>query len=363
MKNVFSSNFGKTSEWLKKNKNEITKNNRITLRMFLNACCLLFALLLTVHLFLSSGKRLIFLDCLMFFMTAALQYVFCFSSMQRSPVCGFYLAAGMLFVFAVHSGLPQKNAVLAGLYSLFPSILIDKSWRMNTVITASCLYCILLEKSFSTPVIHTICFAVIGALIGEYMRYFRINSMESIRQAQLKMKIDFLTGLLNRRKLYERIKEESTTNSQTIHAVMMLDIDYFKRYNDCYGHQAGDLCLQKIGVLLKELEKEDQIEAFRYGGEEFLLLIYTANISKLNRLTETLRKKIRELGISFPPYEKNHLTLSIGFAVRDDGATETLEQLINHADKALYCAKSNGRNKVCRYSAPLEFSAQRQKNL
>lgn len=365
----FSAYFKRQAELFRINQNEIAENNLKLLQGGLICCCLVFVFLLLAGIFLPFYKETALISCCVFFIMSALLIAFRCPFVQRFATGGFYLVSAVLFVFAAYISLKidvqQKTAVLIGLYGLFPLVVLDKSRRVNTAVLVSyLLYTMLAFLSKDLPIavndsVNCACFAAGGIFMGEYMRFIRLNNIDSKRRAQLKMETDFLTGLFNRRKLYESIKEEEENGSKQINTVLMLDIDHFKRYNDCYGHPAGDLCLQKIGALLKEFGESEKSEVFRYGGEEFVILMNTADSEEIYRDAEMLRSKIQELKITFPQYKESFLTLSIGFAVRKPSGNDTPEQLITKADEALYRAKSGGGNKVCGYLPQSDFSGKR----
>lgn len=354
MKVEIPSYFKTQSKLFQDNKSEIEKNNIKLLQAGLTCCCLIFAVLFLAGIFLPCHEYTA-LPCLgVLLLLSALSAAFRFRRVQRFVCVFFYLASAILFVFAVYAGLiadtQYHTAVLTGLYGLIPLIILDKSWKVNIFVSASCLIYIMMAFLLNEPwlalqdSVYCTYFAASGIFMGEVMRSVRLDNIELKRQAQFKMETDFLTGLFNRRKLYEVIQKEA----QQINAVMMVDIDHFKRYNDCYGHPAGDVCLQKIGILLKEFGQSECV--FRYGGEEFVILTRITDSSEVQGIAEMLRKKVWDLEIAFPQYKEGRLTLSVGFAVRETGGKDTPEQLIAKADKALYCAKSGGRNKVSCYS-------------
>jgi len=122
----------------------------------------------------------------------------------------------------------------------------------------------------------------------------------------------------------------------------MLDIDHFKTFNDTHGHEAGDVVLRELGVLLRSDFRVEDI-ACRYGGEEFLLILPGATLEVAQRRAEDLLLKVRELRIT---YQRTifHITVSIGVAaLSSDGS---VQDSVNAADAVLYQAKKNGRNQV-----------------
>jgi len=161
---------------------------------------------------------------------------------------------------------------------------------------------------------------------------------------------DPLVGIYNRRYLDRRLEEEfeRARRYQLPLAVLMIDIDRFKIVNDTYGHQTGDLVLNYLGKLLLEGIRRPDIAA-RYGGEEFLVIAPNTTISLAFTLAERLRQHIEshELNVTSEANEKViiKITVSIGVSgVGDD--TESVKQLVQIADTALYSAKKEGRNRV-----------------
>ena len=164
--------------------------------------------------------------------------------------------------------------------------------------------------------------------------------------AEEKARIDDLTGLFNRRHFEERLEEEIARHSRYggTFSLLMLDIDSFKTYNDIYGHPAGDRLLARIGTLIKEsLRSADQ--AFRYGGDEFTIILPETGIEDAYTVAERIRKQIvieiKPLNIA--------LTSSIGL-VHYPSSGATRNDLVAAADTALYYAKSRGGNQSHTYS-------------
>ena len=156
--------------------------------------------------------------------------------------------------------------------------------------------------------------------------------------------VDGLTGVFNRR-YYERYLHDEFIRSKRLQralAMIVFDIDFFKRCNDTYGHECGDRVLRQFAQVLKSNTREEDMVA-RYGGEEFVVLL-TGEGSGRDALTagEKLRKIVQET--AFADFEPGKITVSGGVGiVRPD---EDFEQLFKRADQALYEAKRQGRNRV-----------------
>jgi diguanylate cyclase (GGDEF)-like protein len=171
-----------------------------------------------------------------------------------------------------------------------------------------------------------------------------IEMLEHIKALQNSLITDYLTGLRNRRYLFERgttmHMEQKQTGGFLIAA--MIDIDHFKQVNDTYGHDAGDQALKQIANILREVFDEHGIIS-RFGGEEFCVLMHKDDTSEVDSLFEIARCKIQETSFTFGT-QTIHVTISIGVSWLQ---TEQLDDLIKSADLNLYQAKEKGRNRVC----------------
>lgn len=171
-----------------------------------------------------------------------------------------------------------------------------------------------------------------------------INIRIQVKEKELLEKLaqtDSLTGIPNRMKLDKALRENHrrAKNDKHVFGILLLDIDYFKQVNDSYGHQIGDQVLTEISALLSDRIRDFDIVG-RWGGEEFLVICAGADNDILRDLAERLRESIENH--VFP--ESISLTTSIGVAAYEHG--DDIQYLLSRADKALYRAKSEGRNKV-----------------
>ena len=163
--------------------------------------------------------------------------------------------------------------------------------------------------------------------------------------------IDVLTQVSNRRHFYERgeLEFQRAVRYQHRLALLMFDIDYFKRINDTYGHDGGDIVLQQLATSVQDSLRELDVFA-RFGGEEFIVLLPELSEEQAERVAERLRRQIAEMQIALPTGETISITVSIGFVMLTPTATH-LDGLIKKADLALYQAKEQGRNQVVKFSA------------
>jgi len=158
--------------------------------------------------------------------------------------------------------------------------------------------------------------------------------------------IDPLTGLANRRRLNDFLGQEwkRSFRSKKSLSVLIIDIDFFKQYNDFYGHLKGDECLCLVSNVIKKYARRIDDLAARFGGEEFVLVLGETEKDNAIRLAQSLCKKIATLNI--PHVKGKTLTVSIGVSVMLPDAMYDNTSYLSHADKALYEAKKNCRNRV-----------------
>jgi len=158
---------------------------------------------------------------------------------------------------------------------------------------------------------------------------------------------DGLTGLYNHRYFHESLSKELARAGRYRRALslIMLDIDYFKRYNDTYGHPKGDIVLQRIAQILTENLRKPDI-AVRYGGEEMAIILPEADKESTGHTAERIRSVVEGCPFGEEQEEKVKITVSLGVAVYPEDA-RSKEELIVKADHALYRAKDEGRNRVC----------------
>lgn len=170
---------------------------------------------------------------------------------------------------------------------------------------------------------------------------------EENKKLKEQVQIDALTGIYNRRTIFGLLEKElqKALREKTGITIAMIDVDFFKRINDTYGHPIGDKVLKEIAARMrKRLRPYEHIG--RYGGEEFLIISTGQKTVELatkifERIAEEVRSSLIEAGdISIP------VTISVGFTYLMNDKEITAEELVSAADKALYTAKENGRNKV-----------------
>ena len=185
-------------------------------------------------------------------------------------------------------------------------------------------------------------FAALSLLYPLFLGKRLIEQQEQLTEEIRSLsEIDHLTGMYNRRKITELFETEYVRYKRYKYplSIIIVDIDFFKKINDEYGHLQGDITLKEIAAILKtEVRESDHVG--RWGGEEFLVICPETDINGADILAEKLRDTINE----YPFTNVGHKTASFGITTCTDDCT--FESMINRADKALYRAKSEGRNKV-----------------
>lgn len=166
------------------------------------------------------------------------------------------------------------------------------------------------------------------------------------KQAEVKSTTDALTGLGNRYLLDEEAKKviDMAAKEQKKIAVGLLDIDYFKQHNDTYGHIQGDVCLQQVAKILSETVK-DVGQVYRFGGDEFVMILLLDKNHEIEQIAYEVKMRLMEEKIAnIHSKVSPNITISQGYACLVPGVSQNIEQLIEHADEALYYVKMNGRN-------------------
>ena len=168
---------------------------------------------------------------------------------------------------------------------------------------------------------------------------------EQLREQAIR---DPLTGLYNRRYLDNTLERELAHCQREGKALslIMIDVDHFKKYNDCYGHQAGDNCLRNVADALQACAKRASDLVARYGGEEFTLVLADTNCADAQRVAESVRLSIEALAMPHEQSDSGRVTVSVGVAVMTEHSYREVENLLRAADLALYRAKQSGRNQV-----------------
>ena len=204
----------------------------------------------------------------------------------------------------------------------------DSFKRQVNILTAICDYFLTIKKSFNYP---------------------KVVELKVFEEANHFSKCDSLTGLYNRGYFEDSLSGEISRARRydTEFSILFLDLDDFKSVNDTMGHLAGDFVLKKVSSLIINEKREEDVVA-RYGGEELVVILPETN--KVNTIikAERIRKKIQDMSLVFDG-KKINISVSGGIATFPQDAVEA-NKLIHCADKALYRAKGEGKNRICLYS-------------
>lgn len=177
-----------------------------------------------------------------------------------------------------------------------------------------------------------------------------------VDQMHLMARVDPLTGIGNRRAFTETLDTEvrAAIRAKSSLGLLMLDIDYFKFYNDHYGHPAGDQCLREVAALLQRVVRRPRDRLARYGGEEFAVLLPGTPIEGVLEVGREIVTQIRQLGLPHVARPNGQVvTVSVGASAILPASIDDGSVLVSQADQALYEAKAGGRDRMCHHRAPL----------
>ncbi len=183
---------------------------------------------------------------------------------------------------------------------------------------------------------------IIESLAGSLV--YPLRNALMYRQAINMSLQDPLTGAGNRKALEKAIKREQNLVERydTPFSMLMIDIDFFKKINDQYGHTTGDQALQTLSETISDVIRQSD-QFFRFGGEEFVILLNNTELESATFLAERIRQAVED---SETENENGTIKMTVSIGVAHYDKTENMDNLLNRADQALYCAKEEGRNKV-----------------
>ncbi|MCK9168948.1 MAG: GGDEF domain-containing protein [Treponema sp.] len=244
---------------------------------------------------------------------------------------------------------------------MMPFVILDRTWRLTLfqlVFLAAFIYCDIHYKgslpgvSRHDDIINMVICFILGQSGGHTIRYSRIQALENRRIVIVQRDTDELTRLPNRRKLFHELRKSFDGRALPVKCLLMADIDFFKRYNDSFGHPAGDEVLHKIGDCFRTFGEKTGFELFRYGGEEFIGLYRLPGGTDFQEAAHSLCEAVRGLKIERALHDMPFITISMGYAVAEKTHPEGFEEFIAKADSALYEAKRRGRNCCIEYISP-----------
>ena len=265
----------------------------------------------------------------------------------------FYLFYTCIFIFVTYTGytiFPDGESTLVlGFIFIYATMFYDNTKRIFTVaIIYATVYsiCALLFKSsnaMALDMVNVWGYTIVINIIGFT---FRLTQLENIKLKEtLKQQAitDSLTKLKNRTALNEFLSDDSKI--QSISSVVMMDIDYFKGYNDFYGHLARDHCLVALANIFLSMEKNNPMMYFyRYGGEEILLVFEDSEFETVIEKVKEIQVIISELNI---PHENSpHHVVTVSYGIAKVNPSQPVFSFIELADEALYRSKKDGRNRI-----------------
>ncbi len=290
-------------------------------------------------------------------------YVALFAFLNEGMIAMLYFSGAILAVFVSFIYVPMFFRYALG---------------MSVVFLVLCLSGLIFNESLPFEIVQALAILLIGstalalvacytnerhARLGFHYRELLNREKHSLEEDNVQLKNlanhDGLTGIANRRAFDERLNEEwqRAGRSESELAILLMDVDYFKPFNDFYGHQIGDVCLTRIAEALDKTVGRVGDFVARYGGEEFVIILPNADLNQAVEFADKVREAVTALEI---PHEKSnaspYVSLSIGVASTVPGKHDydEAEFLLRDADRALYQAKNDGRNRSVGFRLSLD---------
>ena len=270
----------------------------------------------------------------------------------------------MLFVVSLltagYAYNPSLEILYIALFAMAPLIRLNAVKTFIVVGLPLALLLALMDRraadvAHMSNMISLIAVVILSAIV--FRERYRSNVRELEQQAIIERQLrsmetlantDGLTGLANRRSLDEHLETEwrRGVREHNFLAVVMLDIDFFKSYNDKYGHPSGDECIRNIASVIKGYARRAGDIAARYGGEEFVLVLPGVDLGDAASIAEKIRLEIFSANRPHAGSPEGRVTVSAGTASAPAASLDSGEELLRFADRALYRAKAEGRNRV-----------------
>jgi len=240
---------------------------------------------------------------------------------------------------------------LPGVDGLELTDLIKKDYDIDVIVLTENLegysYEEAISKGASDFIFKPVRFEELLLRLKRVLRERKLNSERSKMMERLKKLsiTDGLTKLFNSRHFYNQLKNEIGRCTRYSHplSLLILDIDHFKEYNDNYGHLEGDKVLMRLGQVIKLLLRKMD-SAYRYGGEEFTIILPETEIDEAGVVSQRIRRAIKE--IVFSPETRSEISITVSIGMTAYISPEDITAFVQRADKALYKSKSAGRDRV-----------------
>jgi len=272
--------------------------------------------------------------------------------LQLSTAVAFTYSCFLLFYFSVFHFFSEAQIPAICFYCLLilmPIIFFTKPFILYPILATFtafyiCFSYVSEDPFFTITTINSITAYFFSFILSIQLQKTKLQTIETGRIIEAQRDTDLLTGLPNRTKLINELEQFSFEEDNSIRGVFMIDIDLFKKFNDTYGHYAGDKCLKAVGSCLSEFSRQSHVEFFRYGGEEFIGIARSAALFDYQQIAQDLVVAVHDLKIPCCSNIDPYVTISAGYATQNETKTLTIEDLISRADWALYKSKSKGRN-------------------
>lgn len=316
---------------------------------FLGAVITTFALLASLFVEYMQRARvpygIVCVGCVLLFFTRKSKY------WKKHPThCMYLIYSGIYLVLLFMSLVLFKDGVGASilvLFTIFPVSFVDRPEKLFCadigmyVIHTVLSFVIKDPKYAGLDMVNGLIATSMGITFGFFILNSRLHALNFRMLWVKEREMDVLTSLYNRRKMTETLEGFARDIIEMPDGVVMMDIDWFKSYNDEFGHAAGDDCLKTFGQMLSESDWNANVRFYRYGGEEFICFIWDADKENIMRVAKEVHEKTRQLQMQHRP-----ITISVGYVYCNDKRIKNFETWIQRADKALYIAKGRGRDCV-----------------
>ena len=264
-------------------------------------------------------------------------------SYSKDPLIFFIFPALLLVVFRL--GFPGTVVSIFVIALISICFTVSGHGPLMLITGSTLLHRIVVEQIFLAVAIFT--FFPVAALLEERQE-LQLSLQRSEQQFRELAKADALTGLANRRGFDERLEEEWTRAARAGQslALLLIDVDLFKSYNDIYGHVGGDTCLRCIARVIADGLQQHSDVAARFGGEEFAVILPDTELEAAMRVAESIRVAVAGMNVPHSGNPEGVQTISIGVAAAVPEQNGSLVSLLTTSDHALYRAKYLGRNRV-----------------
>lgn len=242
--------------------------------------------------------------------------------------------------------------VFAGLILSTRSFWITTLFNIVLIVAMAVLSVPAEATSFPVEIVRKAVWLILATIMGAGFSRSYARENELLADAlKHEANIDYLTRVLNRRGIEQRLNDQAELAKarQRPLCLMMIDLDYFKLYNDFNGHMAGDQCLKDISHMLNNRVVATGGYLGRYGGEEFVIVLSDSSLKKTDEFAQDLREAVEKMAIPYKKGQPEVLTICVGYCYQEGDRITDVETMLYRADEMLYQCKSEGRNMVKGY--------------